>query len=173
MCITTSSQSMNKNIWIAKIRNSIFIYIYFRFTKISWNIDIQYSFFRFLQNSGVGGASDLTSLVKAVVAGSVAGTSAGSSGNKDSYGAAHAAYGTDNSYNGYVSFSQRFVFTRYFARRLARILPRKFKSKPFFFFLFLITYHTTPHSASQLFSLMHRRRTPRSALPSMTSLTRY
>lgn len=172
MCITTSSQSMNKNIWIAKIRNSIFIYIYFRFTKISWNIDIQYSFFRFLQNSGVGGASDLTSLVKAVVAGSVAGTSAGSSGNKDSYGAAHAAYGTDNSYNGYVSFSQRFVFTRYFARRLARILPRKFKSKPFFF-LFLITYHTTPHSASQLFSLMHRRRTPRSALPSMTSLTRY
>lgn len=45
----------------------------------------------------------MTSLVKAVVAGSVAGTSAGSSGNKDSYGA-HAAYGTDNSYNAYVSF---------------------------------------------------------------------
>ncbi|XP_043796503.1 uncharacterized protein LOC122716962 isoform X2 [Apis laboriosa] len=43
------------------------------------------------KNSGAGGASDLTSLVKAVVAGSVAGTSAGSSGNKDSYGA-DAAY---------------------------------------------------------------------------------
>lgn len=63
----------------------------------------------------------MTSLVKAVVAGSVAGTSAGSSGNKDSYGA-DAAYSTDNSYNAYVSF-QRFVFTRskLLCRHLARL----------------------------------------------------
>ncbi|XP_076760960.1 uncharacterized protein LOC143429310 [Xylocopa sonorina] len=39
------------------------------------------------KNSAPGGKSDITSLVKAVVAGSIAGTSAGSSGQKDSYGA--------------------------------------------------------------------------------------
>ncbi|KOX70921.1 hypothetical protein WN51_03350 [Melipona quadrifasciata] len=55
------------------------------------------------KNSGPGGKSDLTSLVKAVVAGSIAGTSAGSSGSsssgghKDTYGAP-TSYG--NSYRG-------------------------------------------------------------------------
>ncbi|KAK1131086.1 hypothetical protein K0M31_017384 [Melipona bicolor] len=55
------------------------------------------------KNSGPGSKSDLTSLVKAVVAGSIAGTSAGSSGSsssgghKDTYGAP-TSYG--NSYRG-------------------------------------------------------------------------
>ncbi|CAL7936913.1 unnamed protein product [Xylocopa violacea] len=52
------------------------------------------------KNSGSGGKSDITSLVKAVVAGSIAGTSAGSSGQKDSYGAptgyAASPYGNAN-----------------------------------------------------------------------------
>lgn len=120
----------------------------------------------FLQNSGAGGASDLTSLVKAVVAGSVAGTSAGSSGNKDSYGG-QAAYGAGNSYNAYVSFK---TLRFHSLETLLSPCPRcKFKSCAY-------QSHTTRsllHAASQLFSLMHRRRTPRSAPPSMTSLTRY
>lgn len=117
----------------------------------------------FLQNSGAGGASDLTSLVKAVVAGSVAGTSAGSSGNKDSYGG-QAAYGAGNSY---VSFK---TLRFHSLETLLSPCPRcKFKSCAY-------QSHTTRsllHAASQLFSLMHRPRTPRSAPPSMTSLTRY
>ncbi|XP_076676288.1 uncharacterized protein LOC143373184 [Andrena cerasifolii] len=49
------------------------------------------------------GKSDITSLVKAVVAGSVAGTSAGSSGAKDSY-AAPTSYGNDHGGGGGDSY---------------------------------------------------------------------
>ena len=64
-----------------------------------------------MQNSGPGGKSDVTSLVKAVVAGSIAGTSAGSSGSsssghKDTYGAPTSygnSYGGSPRPNGYVS----------------------------------------------------------------------
>ncbi|XP_076224451.1 uncharacterized protein LOC143174602 [Nomia melanderi] len=54
------------------------------------------------------GGSDITSLVKAIVAGSVAGTSAGSSAPRDTYGPPPATYGGDYSYGG-QSYNRRMM----------------------------------------------------------------